>query len=201
MAKLVSGPPEGGHRRDHRRAPAPSPCAPVRIRHDCVHHVRALRRALRPRLGAVRTGRPLGDPARLPRPRGHVSVLRGQHVHDPDPGCVPQHLDRRGDADLHHDGARPQCRGGLRRPARPRLRRLLRARCLHVRGARLPAVRKEHDPVRVDRRRQDHRRRPHLDLAPAGRRRHLHGADRHADRATDLAVARGLSRHRHAGLR
>ena len=85
--------------------------------------------------------------------------------------------------DLRPGGARAEHRRRLRRPARPRLRRLLRHRRLHGRGPRRP----------------QHGTWPFLLLRPARGRRH-DGLRRHA-RRPDPAGARRLPRHRDARVR
>ena len=105
------------------------------------------------------------------------------------------------DPRLHDDGRRPERRRRLLRPARPRLRRLLRDRRLHRRLARLGPVPAGELPLRLGRHQPRRARDPHLDLAGAA---HRGAADRlrgSPDRVTDAAPARGLPRDRDARLR
>ena len=81
------------------------------------------------------------------------------------------------DARLHDDGARPQRRRRLCRPARPRLRRVLRGRGVRRRLARVAPVRGHHLPLRLGAvgRPAGH---PHLHVARSRRRRRLHDGRR-----------------------
>ncbi len=88
---------------------------------------------------------------------------------------------RHPDPDLHHARLGPEHRGRPRRPARSRLRRLLRGRRLFLRAAapRPSACRS----------------------GSAAARRHSRRVLGHPARLSGAAAARRLSRHRHAGLR
>ena len=88
---------------------------------------------------------------------------------------------RRPDPDLRHAGLGIEHRGRPRRPARPRLRRILRRRRLFLRAA-------------------QHAIRAGLLVGPAARR-HDGGKLRPAAGFSRAAPARRLSRHRHHGVR
>ena len=79
----------------------------------------------------------VGDRDRARRP---LSVLPAGHVRGADLRQLPERRHRGHDADLHHDGARPEHRRRLRGPARSRLRRLLRDGRLHGGLVRLAAL-------------------------------------------------------------
>ncbi len=96
-----------------------------------------------------------GQPERLARPtpdRRRAGLPLGRRLaprSPPDRRLHPGHgVDGR-DARVHDDGGRPQHRRRLRRPARPRLRRVLRRRRLHGRLVRVAAVRPGDDPLRL----------------------------------------------------
>ena len=107
-----------------------------------------------------------------------------------------------GDHDrLHDDGRRAEHRRRLRRPARPRLRRLLRRRCVHLGLVRLAAVRPVDVPFRLGRDLEGGAGDSPLDLAGAPDCRSLHGARGHPDRPADAETAWRLPRDRDARLR
>ena len=152
------------------------------------------RRSLRDRLGrrvdervdrdlARDRVRALLDPRLLPplgaaRPRAadrdRLPVLRRPHVHDPGLRLFPGRRHGRGDHRVRDDGVRPEHRGRLRRPARPRLRRLLRDRRLHrglvhlgaVRGPEMPDARRQRRQL-LGRSRAEAELRPRRDRRPA----------------------------------
>ena len=169
-------------------------------------HPRALRRAashpaVRDPGDGARDRRPVPDPHRRELALGRE---RAHHHESAEHG-------RDGGRDrLRDDGARPEHGRRLRRAARPRLRRVLRHRCVLrgvVRVAALRSPRHQHRPA--EHRLQPRRRRglrgrgrhPPLDLDGAAHRCCDHRYRRRAHRAADAAVTRRLPRHRHARLR
>ena len=119
--------------------------------------------------------------------------------------AAPIHAELHPGAGLRRDGARPEHRGRLRRPAGPRLRRVLRHRRLHRRLVRLGLLLQR-------RRRRGHprpRQRPAAKLpghalqlpAGPGDRGDPVGGRRDADRPADAAPARRLHRDRDARVR
>ena len=145
--------------------------------------------------------------ARLPSLVGQGARGRPDRLRDP--AAVHDELGRHADeqlralAGLHRDGAGPEHGGRLRRPARPRLRGVLRARRLHVGLVQLGLLRRRQHP----RRRRASTvsatcRGIHLNwlLVVVDRRAHLR-VRRHHHRPADAAPARRLHRDRHPGLR
>ena len=70
-----------------------------------------------------------------------LSVLPGEDVHDPGVRRLAGRRDGRLHDRVRDDGGRPEHRGRLRRPARPRVRRVLRHRRVHRGLVRVGAVR------------------------------------------------------------
>ena len=127
-------------------------------------------------------------------PRGpaeHPAADRRLHADDGD---------GRRDDRVHDDGRRPEHRRRLLRPARPRLRGLLRRRRVHGRLVRVPALRAGHVPLRLvgEQRPGGH---PPDDVARADHRRPADDVRRHRDRAPDAPSPGRLPRDRHPRLR
>ena len=134
--------------------------------------------------------RPLSDLGR----RGQVARRRPR-------GFLPEPQLRRLHHHLHDDGRRPERGRRLRRPARSRLRRVLRGRRLRGGLAGLPPVQPDHVSPRLGRSLRRAAGYPPLDLADPDPCRYLHRRRRHRDRPSDPPLARGLPRDRHARLR
>ena len=121
--------------------------------------------------------------------------------------------DRRHDGDdgrLHDDGTRAEHGRRLCRPARSRVRGLLRDRGLLRRVVCLPALRPtrlrdrpavHRHQLRRGRRVSRRRRHSHLHLARPSHRGGHHGLRGNRHRPADAATTRGLPCHRHARLR
>ena len=131
-----------------------------------------------------------GRPDRV-RDRAAVLLHGVERVHERD--------DHRGR--LRGDVARPEHRRRLRRPARPRLRRLLRARRLLARLVRLGLLLQGQGARARARDRGDRDRDPPQLPADPDRGRDRLRARGNADRAADAAAARRLHRDRDARVR
>ena len=135
----------------------------------------------------------------------HRRPARADHRHELQraPGPLDAAHDDGAVRHLRAVHARPEHRGRLRRPARPRVRRVLPVRRVHGGladvGLLLPD-RSRHPPVRCDGHGQDARHQ-HLVLARAADRGHGRGAGRHHHRGPDAAPEVRLPRARHARLR
>ena len=160
------------------------------------------------RLRSELAGRRAGAPAQLEErqpPARRARVLRADRL--PVLPRPARQLRRRHDprAGLRGDGAGPEHRGRLRRPARPRLRRLLRVRRVHDRLVRVGPLRvhqqREGHPHLLRRLRRQHAGHPpELPAHPRRRGGDLRRGGRD-HRHADAAPARRLHRHRHARLR